>query len=284
MDVFILAALTLVGIPLLMAVIGSLSEKPSTPRAPKDLNRDSASRAATITGIIWAVLTVVGVIAVLSVDFYSTVASDRGDEISHAFTFLTALAVPVAALVIAILVYSVLRRATGNEIPSEDGEYYEGRGPFPKVWFGASALLTVAIIIYPGLVTLPDVIHKHKDPDLVVDVQALQWTWLVAYPDEDIENQVELVLPVDRKVTFNITSRDVVHSFWVPAFLMKIDAIPGHTTTISLIATEEGDYTDRPVFRVQCAELCGVSHAGMRIPVRVVSQEEFDDWVAEKQR
>jgi cytochrome c oxidase subunit 2 len=113
-------------------------------------------------------------------------------------------------------------------------------------------------------------------------VQALQWTWLVAYPDQGIENQVELVLPVDRKVTFNITSRDVVHSFWVPAFLMKIDAVPGHTTTLSLLATEEGDYTDRPLYRIQCAELCGVSHSSMRIPVRVVSQEEFDAWVAEK--
>jgi cytochrome c oxidase subunit 2 len=284
MTVAILATITCLGIPLIMMIIAILSDRPVGPAQPRVVNRDTASRAGLVTFVLWAILTAAGVAATLSVDFYSVVGSDRGEEIANAFRFLTALAMPVAALVIAVLVYSVLRRGTGDLSP-EDGEAFDGTGEtrsFPRVWFGASAALTLLVIIYPGLWTLNDVIKKHETPELIVDVEALQWTWLMSYPEQDLENQLELVIPVDTEVTFNITSRDVVHSFWVPAFLMKIDAIPGHTTTISLIAVEEGDFSDEPLYRLQCAELCGLSHANMRVPVRVVSQSEFEDWLGQK--
>lgn len=90
------------------------------------------------------------------------------------------------------------------------------------------------------------------------------------------------MLPVNRSVRFEITSLDVLHSFWVPGFLMKIDAVPGRTTLMSLTPTRTGSFQTDPNLRVQCAELCGIAHARMRIPVRVVSDEEFDDWVAEQ--
>ncbi len=248
MSVPLLAAITCLGIPALITIVAVLSERPVSAPKPRSLNRDSASRAGLITFILWAILTAAGLAAVLNVDFYSTVGSDRGEEIARAFRFLTALAMPVSAMVIAILVYSILRRGSGD-LSEEDGPAMDGTGVFPKLWFGATAALTLLIIIYPGLWTLNDVIRKHETPDLVVDVQALQWTWLISYPEQGLENQVELVIPVDTKVTFRITSRDVVHSFWVPAFLMKIDAIPGHTTTMSLMAVEEGDYSDDPLYR-----------------------------------
>jgi len=281
MSVALLAAITCLGIPALITIVAIFSERPVGPAKPRVLNRDSTSTAARYTFILWLVLTLVGVTAVLLTDFYGTVGSDRGEEIATAFRFLTALAIPVAAMVISILVYSVVRRSS-TELPEEDGPDMDGTGSFPKIWLGASAALTLLIIIYPGLWTLHDVVKRHKTPDLVVNVQAMQWTWLMDYPDQALENQTELVIPVDTKVTFNVTSRDVVHSFWVPAFLMKIDAIPGHTTTLSLVAVEEGDYADQPLYRVQCAELCGLSHANMRVPVRVVSKSEFEDWVNQK--
>jgi cytochrome c oxidase subunit 2 len=281
MSVGLLAAITCLGIPALITIVAIFAERPAGLPKPRLLTRDSVSQAGFVTFVLWAVLTAAGLAAVLTVDFYPVVASDRGEEIAKAFRFLTALAVPVAAMVIAVLIYSILRRGS-SELPDEDGMPIDGTGSFPRFWFGATAALTLLIIIYPGLWTLNDVIRKHETPELVVDVQALQWTWLIAYPEQGLENQTELVIPVDTKVTFSITSRDVNHSFWVPAFLMKIDAIPGHTTTMSLIAVEEGNYADDPVYRLQCAELCGLSHAVMRVPVRVVSKSEFEDWVSQK--
>lgn len=281
MGLALLATVTLLGIPALTALLAWATERPVKRAEARPLNRDTAVTAGRITFALWVVLTVAGLAAVLATDFYSVVGSDKGEEISTAFKFLTALAIPVAAMVLSVLVYSILRRGSGD-LPPEDGMPYDGTGPFPKLWLGVTAGLTLLIIIYPGLVTLDDVLEEHDDPDLVVDVQALQWTWLVSYPELGLENQTELVLPIDQDVTFNITSRDVLHSFWVPAFLMKIDAIPGHTTTLSMVATELGDFSDEPVYRLQCAELCGISHANMRIPVRVVTQAQFDEWVQEK--
>jgi cytochrome c oxidase subunit 2 len=81
------------------------------------------------------------------------------------------------------------------------------------------------------------------------------------------------VLPEDRPVHFRIESNDVVHSFWVPQFRLKSDAVPGLTTNIRLTPDRVGRY------QVVCAELCGFGHATMRQKVRVVAPEEFDSWI-----
>jgi heme/copper-type cytochrome/quinol oxidase subunit 2 len=114
---------------------------------------------------------------------------------------------------------------------------------------------------------------------VLVKVEGVQWTWLVSYPNAHIDSAREIVLPVDSTVRFDITSRDVLHSFWIPSFLLKIDAVPGMTTTMSLKPSKIGSYDTDPNLRVQCAELCGLSHSRMRIPVRVVTRQEYDDWV-----
>ncbi len=279
-----MAAAMVIGLPLLTALAALFSERSKPkPKAEKPaLNRDSDTRAAWITFAIWAVLTAGGLYLTLTYDFYRTVASDKGQEISDAFRVLTALAVPVAAMVLAVLGYSIFRRGSMT-LSEEDGPAYHGSGPVPRIWLGVTAGLTLLIIIYPGLTTLHDVVKNPDRSDLVVDVEGVQWTWLVSYPDENISTQPELVLPVDRTVTFKITSRDVIHSFWIPAMLLKIDAVPGQTNTLTFKPTEVGDYATDPLYRLQCAELCGLGHASMRIPVRVLSQDDFDQWVSQKQ-
>ncbi len=234
-------------------------------------------------GLLWLALTAAGEAFFALVDFYPLARSDRGEDIEHAFRYLVFLAVPVMAFVIAVLVYSALRRRSPGR-PTEDGPHLEGRGPVPWAWLGITGALTAAIAIYPGVTGIHGIYGRHDEPDLLVQVTGIQWTWLVEYPQYEISGARELVLPVDRKVEFEITSQDVLHSFWVPDFLMKIDAVPGLTTTMSLTPTELGDYQTDPGLRVQCAELCGMAHARMRIPVRIVSAEEFDAWVEEQTR
>jgi cytochrome c oxidase subunit 2 len=284
LEIALLAGAICIGIPGIMALLAIFSEREKVSPAPaaRVLNRDTLSKASAITFAAWALLTVAGVIAVLEYDFYPTVASDKGEDIAGAFRLLTALAVPVAAMVIAILLYNVLRRGTYDL--TEDGPAYLGRGSVPKVWFGATAALTLLVMIHPGMTALNEILDEPESPDLQVNVEGLQWTWLVAYPSEGVEQQRELVIPVDKTVRFNITSRDVLHSFWVPSLLMKIDAVPGRTTTISLRATKTGDFSSDPQVRLQCAELCGLGHGSMRIPVSVVTEREFRDWIQSKKR
>lgn|GEM_PF-114315 len=116
---------------------------------------------------------------------------------------------------------------------------------------------------------------EEKPADLVIDVEALQFAWLFKYPNPLAETPIfsgVLNLPVDREVQLNITAKDVLHAFWVPAFRLKQDAIPGRTVELRFVPNREGTYS------VICAELCGSYHGGMKTQTIVQSGEEFDEW------
>jgi cytochrome c oxidase subunit II len=118
-------------------------------------------------------------------------------------------------------------------------------------------------------------------PQNTVNVVAFRWNWTFNYVDQNVydvggEQQVAtLYLPVGETVKFTLTSPDVIHSFWVPAFLFKMDVIPGKTNQFQLTPTQEGTFSGK------CAELCGVDHARMLFVVKVVSPEQFAQHVAD---
>lgn len=231
---------------------------------------------------LWILLTAVGV-WLTQFELLAPVATDKGLDIARAFRFLLLLSVPVFTFVVAVLIYSVLRFRRHGEPPADgsgDGPRIHGRGAFPIAWFSITSLLALLIMVYPGLTELPKLAVVEQNPDLVVKVEAFQWAWRLTYPDLSVRSTEEMVLPVDQSIRFDITSLDVVHGFWVPAFGMKIDAVPGLTTQMSLRMTTVGDYVRDPLFRLQCSQLCGGSHAVMRLPVRVVTRDAFDAWVA----
>lgn len=111
-----------------------------------------------------------------------------------------------------------------------------------------------------------------KQPDLSVNVTGIQFAWLFNYPDSGITTG-ELHVPVGKDVRLNLTGQDVIHSFWVPQFRLKQDAIPGQKTELRFIATKVGTYP------VVCAELCGSYHGGMRTQVVVHTPEAYEQWV-----
>ena len=108
-----------------------------------------------------------------------------------------------------------------------------------------------------------------------VKVTAFQWAWAFEYPDYGVTSR-ELYLPVDRQVLLSLSSRDVIHSFWVPEFRVKQDLVPGRITELRITPTKLGNY------KVRCAELCGTSHAYMEKPVIVSSQADYDNWMSQQ--
>jgi cytochrome c oxidase subunit 2 len=118
--------------------------------------------------------------------------------------------------------------------------------------------------------------------DLVVQVEGQRFSWLVKYPEHNVQSRSELVLPVDENVQFLVMASDVIHSLWIPGFRVKIDAVPGLTTKVTATPNIVGSYEKDVNFRLQCAELCGAGHAVMRMPVRVVERAEFDEWLSEQ--
>ena len=112
---------------------------------------------------------------------------------------------------------------------------------------------------------------------LEINAIGQQFAWKFKYSDYDDLESGQLVLPVGEEARFTMTAVDVLHSFWVPNFGQKMDAVPGIETTILVTPTREGE------FQVVCAELCGLGHATMRAKARVVSRAEFDSWIQEQQ-
>jgi cytochrome c oxidase subunit II len=236
-------------------------------------------RDAIALAVFWAVLTAIGLLIADRVRIFPHTLSTEGDEIGATFKTLTLLSVPVIALVIAVLTYSLARFASFS-MPEEDGMPLQGRGPVPMAWFGVTAGLAIVTMVV-GILPLGKVLSKPSHPDLRINVTGVQWTWLVNYPDQSV-NARELVLPVDRVITFNVTSQDVIHSFWIPGLSAKIDSVPGMTTHVSIKTTETGSYATNPMLRVQCSQLCGLGHAQMWMPIRIVSERDFEEWVAQQ--
>ncbi|PZV09053.1 MAG: cytochrome C oxidase subunit II [Leptolyngbya sp.] len=114
-----------------------------------------------------------------------------------------------------------------------------------------------------------------NSPDVTVNVTGMQYAWIFTYPDTGIVDG-ELHVPVGQDVQLLIEAKDVIHSFWVPQFRLKQDALPGEPAELRFVATREGTYP------VVCAELCGAYHGGMRTQVIVHSPEEYADWVASR--
>ncbi|MBI4499048.1 MAG: cytochrome c oxidase subunit II [Chloroflexi bacterium] len=236
-------------------------------------------RDMLIAGALWGLLTLVGEVWALTTEFNPPGYAAEARLVDDAFQTMMVLGVPVFALVIAFLGYAVVRfRDRGD--PPEDGPPLREHRPLIVGWLGVTTGLTVLVIINPGIVGMLELRHEHP-ADLVVQVEGFRWAWRVHYPEYNLTT-TELVLPVDQRVQFDVTATDVLHSFWIPAFRVKIDAVPGLVTRTYATPTITGSFAGDDQLRVQCAELCGLAHNLMRTPVRVVAQTEFDAWVAQQ--
>jgi cytochrome c oxidase subunit II len=218
---------------------------------------------------IGVVASVIGVAICLLIDWFPADASGAAHEIDTVYDVLLICSVPVFVLVMTIAIYSVVRfRAKPGDM--RDGPPIHGNTRLEVIWVTIPFLMVTALAIYAWIV-LDDIEAKQPD-ELVVNVTAQQFTWTFEYPGARV-NSTELVLPEGRPVDFRIETNDVIHSFWVPEFRLKSDAVPGLTTKIRLTPDRIGRY------QVVCAELCGIGHAAMRQNVRVVAPGEYERWV-----
>jgi cytochrome c oxidase subunit II len=215
---------------------------------------------------------IVGVAITLWIDWFPEDAAGSASQIDTLYDVLLICSVPVFVLVMTIAIYSVVRfRARPGDMG--DGPPIHGNTRLEVIWVTIPFLMVSALAIY-GWIVLDDIEAKQPN-EMVVQVTGQQFTWTFEYPSEELESN-ELVLPVDRPVEFRIRTNDVIHSFWVPQFRLKSDAVPGLTTRIRLTPNKEGRY------EVVCAELCGIGHSTMRQFVEVLPPDEFESWVRDQ--
>ena len=185
----------------------------------------------------------------------------------------------IGVIVAAVIVYVVIK--------------YKDRGqPIPEQTHGKPAL-EITLTIIPALILAVVAVFtfgaifklaKTDDTEMIINVTGQQWWWEYDYPVQNefgitqpIISSGQLVMPVGTKVLLRETSRDVIHSYWIPALNGKRDAVPGRVQTLRLEADAPG------IFAGQCTEFCGLSHANMRMEAIALSKADFAKWVANQQ-
>jgi cytochrome c oxidase subunit 2 len=215
------------------------------------------------------VLTAVMSVILVSINWNGDEGSTAASKIDTLLDVMIVLSSFVFSIVMVMMAYSVWRwRAKPGD--ESDGAPIHGNTRLEITWTAIPTVIVLFGAIY-SWITLSD-IEAHDPNRMVVDVYAQQYEWHFNYPEQGVTSR-ELHVPLDRQIEFRMHALDVIHSFWVPEWRIKKDAVPGITTRAYITPDQTGDYT------LVCTELCGIGHATMRAPVVVEdSQQSFDQW------
>ena len=196
------------------------------------------------------------------------------EQIAALWWALFWIATAVYVVVLGVLLLGLLRP---RQPPEQDAAQFSGER------FVVAGGVVIPVIVLLGvyglsLGTMRSLAHLERPPALTVAVTGHQWWWEIRYPEQGFSTANELHLPVGQPVRVEVTSLDVIHSFWIPQLDRKIDVIPGQTNTIWLEA-------DRPgIYRGQCAEFCGLQHAKMALLAVADPPEAFAEWLRQQQQ
>src|ERR687883_812399 len=260
-----------------MAAEETRTEEAETAEAAAE--RRAPRRTAAQMAIVGVVVSILGVTAALLIHWFPPASSTQADKIDTLWDVLIIASVPVFVLVTTVIGFSVLnfRMRPGEE--DLDGPPIHGNTRLEVIWTAIPATLIVGLVVY-AYVVLRDI---EKTPALaagqkerVVKVFGEQFAWTFEYNEGGKKfRTTELDLPAGQSVKFQIQSKDVIHDFWVPDFRMKIDAVPGITTSYRVTPKKDAI----GVHQIVCAELCGLGHAFMRSTVKVMTPQGFAAWV-----
>jgi len=224
--------------------------------------------------------------------------TDISNEVFELHMLIFWICVAIGALVFSVMFYSMWAHTKKkNPVPAKFHENHK----LEIAWTIIPFLILIAMAV-PASKTLVK-IYDDEAGDVNIQVTGYQWKWGYKYLEDDIsfvsnlstdldeiynlvpkgENYLQevdemVVIPAGKKVRFLITANDVIHSWWVPAFAIKQDAIPGFVNTAWTVVDTPG------IYRGKCTELCGKNHGFMPIVVKVVEQEEYDLWVDNKKQ
>jgi cytochrome c oxidase subunit 2 len=236
------------------------------------------NRSVLVTFVLAAIAVAIGIALGLTIHWFPAQASSQAHTIDTLYDVLVIVSVPIFVLVAGVVLFSVwrFRMRPGDE--QRDGPPIHGNTKLEVLWTAFPAVLLISLCSY-AYVVLVDFEKKPSGGahEMNVDVTGQQFEWKFSYPDAPAGGApvqaTQLYLPQGQPVRFHVRSLDVIHAFYVPAFRLQIDAVPGQTTDLRATPTRLGTY----VF--VCAELCGLGHSTMRTSVHVVTPSAFHAWL-----
>lgn len=282
---------------------------------PEGINWD------TVNGVLFALFLVVGLYGVYweytvhGEMILPEAASEHGKRIDEMFNLTLIITTIVFILThIVLFAFAYFYKSSGNR----KAYYYPHNNSLERIWTVVPALV-LTVLVLMGFLTWRSIFYKIEDPNnkpLSIEVTSSQFQWDIRYPGADgvvglknykkitainslgidfskkesLDDQMaeEIVLPVNKPVRFILTSKDVLHSFYMPHFRVQLNTVPGMTSyfefTPTITTDEMKAKTNDPSFSylLLCAKICGSNHYNMQKPVRVVSQAEYDAWVAKQ--
>jgi cytochrome c oxidase subunit 2 len=232
---------------------------------------------ATIAAALTA--TAIGIALSYAIHWFPVQASTQAHNTDTLYHVLVIASVPIFVLVVSVILFSVwqFRMKPGEEL--RDGPPIHGNTRLEVIWTAIPALILLGLVSY-SFVVLRDNEKKPAGPEMVVEVTGQQFAWSYEYPSSVTGGAplktTQLYVPDNESVYFKIRSLDVIHAFWIPAFRLQIDAVPGITTSYRATPDRRGSYP------VVCNLLCGVGHGLMRSAIHVVAPATFQAWLKGK--
>jgi cytochrome c oxidase subunit 2 len=226
--------------------------------------------------VVGLIASVIGIAVGLAIHWFPPADSTQADKIDTLWDVLIIVSVPIFVLVTVVVLFSVLnfRMRPGEE--ELDGPPIHGNTRLEVVWTAIPAIILVSLCSYAYIVLTDIEQAPASGKERVVQVTGQQFAWTFEYNEGGKRfKTAQLYIPAGESVKFDVHSKDVIHDFWVPDFRMKIDAVPGITTSYRVTPKPSavGDHT------IVCAELCGLGHAYMRQTAHVLTGPAFASWV-----
>lgn len=192
------------------------------------------------------------------------------EGVDQAFWYILGISIVLLFGITVVMVYFVIRyRRSRNPVASDIRDNYV----LEIIWTIIPTLIALSMFYvgwssYMGLRNVPE-------GALEIEVLAQKYSWIFVY-DNDKETEDELVVPAGKAIKLNVSSLDVLHSLYIPAFRIKVDAVKGINTYAWFYADKVGEYD------IQCTEYCGVGHSAMLAKLRIVTPDEFEQWLEEE--
>jgi len=236
----------------------------------------SRRRSLILAGSLAVIAVAIGIVLSYVIHWFPPEASTQSKNTDRLYHVLVIASIPIFVLVVATILYSVwqFRMRPGEEL--KDGPPIHGNTRLEVFWTALPAVLLLGLVGYSFAVLHEN--EKKGANEIQIGVTGQQFIWSYQYPPATTGgaaiNSYQLYVPEGRSVLFNIRSKDVIHAFWVPAFRLQEDAVPGITTHWRATPDRLGNYP------VVCNLLCGLGHSLMRSTVHVVTQQKWNEWIA----
>ncbi|TQL50615.1 cytochrome c oxidase subunit 2 [Ornithinicoccus hortensis] len=251
-----------------------------------------ARKATLVAGALAATLLLSGCGAEFRRGYMPEPVTEHATQVMHFWNWTWIAALAMGLLVWGLILWCMVayrrRKNDNGELPPQI------RYNVPlEILYTVVPVIMVGVLFGKTVELQNEMLDTDRPADVTVNVIGKKWSWDFNYVNENVyiagtqavdlrkgeegipDTLPHLVLPIDSRVEFVLTSRDVIHSFWVPQFLTKMDMLPGQVNTFQVVTTEEGEFMGK------CAELCGAYHSEMLFMVDVVSQEEYDQHIAD---